>query len=335
MTQSNVPTGAEPAFLDIPRESRAPGWNERAAVLVLFEREVDLPATVQQLSGVARRLVLVDNSPDAILLRSNLQSAPGTEVSILHNGNRGGLAGAYNAALTQLAMADQPVSEVVFADDDSDGRALDAFLRDADTQALLRRPDTAAVAPAYRDRATGMRAAYIQLGHWRFRHLSRAITGVHSVAFLINSMSVWRREAIDAIGAFDERLGVDHIDTDYCLRARQRGLKLFVNGSHDFAHAIGNRRTYRFMGRTLQSGGHGAARRRSIARNTAVLMCRHGRSEPAFAALCLSRLVYEAVGIVMVEDQKARKLGALVAGALEGVLRSGATVDHVRRSALR
>lgn len=318
-------------FSDNPSGSRAPGWRDRAAILVLFEREIDVPATVSRLSLLARHLVLVDNSRDGSLLRTGPQGAAESDVMILHNGNRGGLAGAYNAALVQLATANPVVKEIIFADDDSDARSLEAFLRDPSTQALLQRPDTAAVAPAYRDRATGMRAAYIQLGRWRFRHLSRAISEVHSVAFLINSMSVWRREAIDAIGIFDENLGVDHIDTDYCLRARSRGLRLFVNGSHEFAHTIGNRRAYRIAGRTLQSGGHGAERRRSIGRNTVALMCRYGRAEPAFAMLCMSRLLYEAIGILMVEDQKTRKLGALVSGALDGLIRTaGRTVDGVR-----
>jgi GT2 family glycosyltransferase len=45
---------------------------------------------------------------------------------------------------------------------------------------------------------------------------------MREVAFVINSMAIWRFEALAQIGRFNELLAIDHIDTDYCLRARHR-----------------------------------------------------------------------------------------------------------------
>jgi rhamnosyltransferase len=131
-------------------------------------------------------------------------------------------------------------------------------------------------------------------------------------------MSVWRMDALRRIGRFNEALAIDHVDTEYCLRARRAGLSLYVAGNHEFAHSIGARRRYRLLGHEMQSTGHGAGRRYLIGRNVAWLARTYGVREPAFAFLCLSILGHQVVGIVAAENQRRPKLVALLRGAVMG-----------------
>ncbi len=275
---------------------------------------------LQQLARAARWLLVVDNNEQP-QLQPDALSPSGLPVVLLQHGNRGGLAGAYNRALAHLANIGPVAPEaVVFVDQDSSAAGLPGFMSDPIVQQLLARDDVAAVAPAYRDRATGLRGRYIELGRWRLHHLPREFAGARPVAFVINSLSIWRWAALQRIGHFNEQLAIDHVDTEYCLRARQLQMQVWVQGDHEFAHAIGERRRYRLFGRELQAGGHAPWRRRSIGRSTALLARQWAWREPAFALLCLSRLAYEAVGIVMAEDRKAAKLAALARGVAEGLL---------------
>ena len=118
---------------------------------------------------------------------------------------------------------------------------------------------------------------------------------------------------------FEADLAVDHVDTEYCLRARQRGLHVVVNGSFEFPHAIGDRKKYKLFGMEVQAGGHSPQRRYMIGRNTAWLARGWVLREPAFAALCMARLAYEAVGIVLAETRVCAKLWALLRGAVNGL----------------
>jgi rhamnosyltransferase len=93
-----------------------------------------------------------------------------------------------------------------------------------------------------------------------------------------------------------------------------------LNPTVEFLHSIGKRRSYRFLGVTLQSGGHSAERRHMIARNTVLLLRKYMTTFPAFAVLCIVRIGYEAVGIVMAEDDRLRKLHALLTGAWAGLV---------------
>jgi rhamnosyltransferase len=303
-----------------PSTVAPPDAGEMAAVLVLFDLRSGTAASIASLAGAVKRLFIVDNSTSGHPAVSDAAALP-PNASVLVNGNAGGLAGAYNAALRALgdvAGADA-VRHVVFVDDDSDTASLSAFLAHPSTRSAFSRPDTAAVAPAHRDRATGLRARHLELSRWRFHHLPREFTGTRPVAFVINSMSVWSLAALRRVGPYNEGLAVDHVDTEYCMRARRTGLHVLVNGDCEFAHSVGERKSYRVLGMTLQSGGHSARRRGMIGRNTMWLATRYALVEPAFSALCLLRLAYEATGIALVEDRRLAKLAHLSSGALAGI----------------
>lgn len=288
-----------------------------AAVVVVYRLATDIEPGLRLLRQSVARLLVVDNHeqghPTLPAMAARLQ------VDFLGARNEGGLAGAYNRALDWLQAQAPGIQQVVFLDEDSDPSSLAALLADDMTALALARSDTAAVSPAYRDRATGLRGRYMRLSRFKLAFNPREFEDMRPVAFVINSMTVWRLQALRQIGAFHEGLAIDHVDTEYCLRARQAGLSLYVNGAFEFAHAIGERRKYRLLGVQLQAGGHSPRRRHMIARNTVWLARNWCWREPAFCGLCLARLAYEAVGILMAEDQTAAKLAALLRGAASGL----------------
>jgi rhamnosyltransferase len=292
-----------------------------AAVIVLYDRDVDPTAAVRDALGSVPLVVLVDNAAIGHPAAAAWRADP--RVTVLCNANRGGLAGAYNAATAWLREQAPQTELVVFIDDDSDAQVLAAFLHDAQVLALLSRPDTAAVVPAHRDRASGSRAAHMRLTRWRWTMVPREQRGLYRASFVINSMSVWRMDALQRIGAHNEWLGVDHVDTEYCMRAQRLGLAVWVHGDHEFSHSIGQRQSYRFAGRTLHTGGHSPERRAGIGRALGYLVRGSIWREPAFCALCLLRFGYEVLGIVMAERDKARKLASLFRGLANGLIGRG------------
>lgn len=289
-----------------------------AAVVVVYRPQIDPTDLIRKLRQTVALTIVADNTADGH--PALVAPKPGSNWVYLHTKNRGGLAGAYNLALAALAQHDTGLTHVVFVDEDSAVDGLAPMLADPEIERLLDDTSTAAVAPVYEERATGMRGKYIQMSRWRFRYLPRTFTGVRQVSFVINSMSIWRLASLRQIGPFNEVLAVDHVDTEICMRARRHGFKIHVNGNHSFLHSIGDRRRFKLFGRELQAGGHSPARRYLIARNTAWLSRHYLGAEPAFAFLCLTRLAYEAVGICMAEGHRWAKLGALLRGSVVGLL---------------
>lgn len=287
-----------------------------AAILVSFDPSRDPRAAVERLTAVIDTVVVVDNCGGG---HSALEAPFEEDAIILRNDNVGGLAGAYNRALDWIERCRPAVSHILFIDDDTDLDALQAFLMSPATLAAASEATVAAVGPIYRDRRTGLRGAHIQLDRFRFRFLPREQADPVDVTFIINSMSLWRRDALIRLGRYSTSLGVDHIDTEYAMRAKRAGYRIVLNASVEFLHEIGERRSYRLLGRLVQTGGHSPRRRFLIGRNTMVIARTHGLAYPAFFALCLQRLGYETIGILAAEERKAAKLASLWGGAISGL----------------
>jgi rhamnosyltransferase len=133
-------------------------------------------------------------------------------------------------------------------------------------------------------------------------------------------MSLWKLNSLRHIGFYNTQLKVDHIDTDYCLRAALNKFELMLNPTVTFVHSIGKRRKYRLLGMTLQSGGHSPQRRELIARNSILLGRHYLIRYPSFAVLSLIRISYEILGIMLVENNRSRKLFAVIKGAVTGLV---------------
>jgi rhamnosyltransferase len=268
-------------------------------------------------STAVHHVILVDNTLGGHPRLRDV--SPLSRITVISNRNQGGLAGAYNTAIRWVRVNHHNTSHILFLDEDSDTTSISSFLSSAETLSLFQDRQVAAVAPAYVDRATGLRGTPICLNRFWYRMLGRNITEPVEVSFLINSMSLWRFEALLDIGAYSTQLKVDHIDTDYCLRAKLRGYKLILNPTVSFLHSIGERRAFHFLGRIMQTGGHSAARRWMIGRNTMLLAKHYGLRFPAFAVLCIGRMVYEMVGITLAETDRRRKLLSILKGGVVGV----------------
>ena len=298
------------------------------AVVVAYAHAHDLAARLAALRDFVARIVVVDNTPKQIPHSAAFREDE--YCTIIRNGNVGGLAGAYNRAIDEISRWPRIPEQVLFLDDDTDLAAVGFFLASPMSRAATADFGVAAVAPAYVDPVTGISGAPIRLNRWTWQALPRNLSEPTDVSFLINSMSLWKWSALRRIGNYRTDLGVDHVDTDYCLRALALGYRLVLDPAVKFLHPIGARRQYRFLGKTFQAGGHSPARRKSIAKNTILLTRQYGRRWPSFALLCVSRLAYEALGIVIAESDKAAKLGALVAGITAGLVAKASRPQDTR-----
>jgi len=294
-------------------------------ILVAYDPATDPRTALKHLAEVLAFVIIVDNAAGGHPLLPAEGALPGN-VRLLRHGNRGGLAGAYNVALDLIFVSMPGARHVVFVDEDSDVDALSAFIEHEGTLDATSDKSVAAVAPAHRDRLSGLRASHVILKRFSFKRLPRDVQGVVQVAFVINSLSLWSLGALRHIGPFDEALGIDQVDIDYCLRARQCGYKVYLNGDCEFAHSIGRRRLYFLLGRQFQTGGHSAARRYLIGRNTIWLAKRYLTVYPAMAVICLFRIVHEGLGIAVAEADKFAKLKQLAKGVLVGSMTSSRPV---------
>ena len=97
----------------------------------------------------------------------------------------------------------------------------------------------AAAGPLWRDSRTGEDGFFVRLARWGARKYKPAPGEIVPVDFLISSGSLISLAALADIGPFDESLFIEHVDTDWTLRARAKGYRLYGIADARLDHALG------------------------------------------------------------------------------------------------
>ncbi len=97
----------------------------------------------------------------------------------------------------------------------------------------------AAAGPLWRDSRTAEDGFFIRLTRWGVRKYRPAADEIAPVDFLISSGSLVSFNALADVGPFDEKLFIEHVDTDWALRARAQGYRLYGVASARLDHGFG------------------------------------------------------------------------------------------------
>lgn len=123
------------------------------------------------------------------------------------------------------------------------------------------------------------------------------VDGFLTTEELIQTGTLWRVNALEDFGGFDEVLGIDAVDAAACLALRERGWVVGLHDSLRLGHRIGNARTITIMGRKVMITGHAAERRATMLRNRLRLFPAEFRQSPRHALRTIRRVaVNQGVG---------------------------------------
>lgn len=140
----------------------------------------------------------------------------------------------------------------------------------------------------------------------------------------ITSGSLLSVAAFGDLGAFRDDFFIDHVDHEYCLRARRKGYKVIQTRAPLMAHSIGTTSWHRFpwsgeiSGATVTSN-HPAVRRYYMVRNLLAVARRYADREPLWVAQALRREARSLVSMMLFERDRLAKLRAIGRGLLDGL----------------
>ncbi|MEO7404784.1 MAG: glycosyltransferase family 2 protein, partial [Burkholderiales bacterium] len=131
----------------------------------------------------------------------------------------------------------------------------------------------AAVGPRYVDRATGHASSFVRFGPIESKNVAggSAAGEIVRADFLISSGSLISIATLDVVGPMEDALFVDHIDTEWCLRAAQKGYQSFGVCDATMEHELGDGGRRVWLGRWRRVAYHSPLRHYYIFRNSALL----------------------------------------------------------------
>lgn len=127
---------------------------------------------------------------------------------------------------------------------------------------------------------------------------------------VISSGALVNLSAHKISGGYNEKLFIDQVDHEYCIRLKKLGFRILRIGYIWMRHEIGSPITKKRFGKLFTTFNHDAIRRYYITRNTLYMRRYHRMRDVRY----LRMLLMDVVNIVAIEDNKLKKLRFMVMG---------------------
>ncbi len=123
---------------------------------------------------------------------------------------------------------------------------------------------------------------------------------------------------VELIGGFRADYFIDSVDHEYCLRVRKRNYPVLMTREIGMSHLIGDNQSglNRF---TSLVPRHNSIRKYYMTRNALLTAKEYWSTEKIWGLKQLVRIVVETLSVILFEDDKRGKLGAMVKGIRDGI----------------
>jgi len=216
-----------------------------SAVLVTYNPSVEhLHLAIRAVLPQVANVFIVDNassnfSQDWI---DALQSPFLERTHLLPQSENLGLGAAHNIGIK--CAIEHGAKYILLLDQDSlVGPDMVVRLRDAYLSQGGAASKIAALGPQYADAEGGMLSRFVKVGLFRFTHHA-CVQGVSVIDadFLVSSGALLPVDAINRVGLMDEGLFIDHVDTEWCFRAKAQGMRILGVCGAIMTHELGEER---------------------------------------------------------------------------------------------
>ena len=290
------------------------------AVIVCYNPELEpLQRSLQAVIEQDCEVLLVDNASDNLpALRALCVNY--SKAALLELPHNAGLGAAHNRGIEHAQQ--HQFSQVLILDQDSIPLAgMVASLQSAMAIKSASHP-VSAVGANYLNADNGSESFFVRFGLLKFqRHYcaSRDQDGCVQADFLISSGSLINLNNIETLGLMDQALFIDHVDTEWFLRAQYRGFKAYGVCDAVMQHGLGES-THRinFGGRQRNVPQHKPFRYYYIFRNS-ILLYKRGYASGMWKWNDLQRLGMIAIMFGLLKAPRLANLKMMTKGVWHGL----------------
>jgi rhamnosyltransferase len=292
-----------------------PEKTNTCAVVVTYQPDSGLADRIARIASLVNKLVIVDNQSTGESVE-NIARIPASEsIQIIRNERNLGLAAALNQGLA-VALAEDCGWAITF---DQDTQVGENLFREVQVvfDSFPEKERIAIIGCNYWDPARGRSLVNVKRSPVRPWLDSKAV---------VTSGSLVSLAVFETVGPFLSDLFIDHVDSEYCLRARSKGFRVLLALAPAMEHSLGQGTAHATAWGKVSTPDYPPARWYYIARNSLILARKYLFKEPRWIS---AGLVYTATvfaKVLWLEDDRVAKVRHAAAGLADG-LRSG---THIR-----
>ncbi len=290
------------------RERPAAG-EDVCAVFVTYHPDPDFPLRSARIGAQVGSVLIIDNGSSDTQKFTARKLTGQSAARVICNGENLGVACALNIGIRRAQA--EGYRFVLLLDQDTlvDPDMVDVLL--AVYESCRDGPRVAAIGSRFRDTKGGT--------HPPIR-LQAAGDDWQEVESVITSGCLLPVSAYADIGPFRDEFFIDHVDTEYCYRARARGYRIIETLRPLMSHTVGAPSAHAWFGATIWTTNHSADRRYYMARNNTVLLREYGTSaKGSWRLKSIIRCLRLCKRILYFERDKLRKIAAVGQGWWDGM----------------
>jgi len=292
-----------------------------AAVIVTYEPDTDLLETnIRKVAAQVQQVYIVDNSTE-FCVKVYCESLRLANLYCIPLGENLGIATALNRGI-ESARRDG-MDFVLLLDQDSECASdLIHELLTAHEKVREQGGKIAAIGSRALDRETGHLSDPLIFGWFGTRVQLCPEGSVVPVEFVITSGSLIAMETLRTVGAMREDLFIDHVDTEWILRAHQHNYQAYLCCSAQIIHARGERRLRVWAGRWRNAPLHKPFRYYYLFRNYLLLLRQKGLSRK-WKFMEAQRLVQMLIFLALFAQEREQIVRFIARGVGDGLHNRG------------
>jgi len=269
-----------------------------AATVVLYNPDISVFNKIRTYIDEIDLLIIVDNSeiPNTQLLSK--MNKISKNIHYISFGENLGIAKALNTA-AKLAI-DKGYSHLLTMDQDSsfDRRNISLLIKNACNKTIN---EYAVIGPVFSLKSEDK------------RRVTAGKPVLNEVKSVITSGSILNLEAFRASGGFCEKLFIDQVDHEFCLRASKSGYKTYLLSNCFMNHKLGESETVKFLFFKTRVTNHNYIRRYYMTRNNLYIAVNYWREIPE----TIRKMTADNFKMMLFEKERLKKIRSIMLGVFD------------------
>ena len=275
-----------------------------AAIVVTYNSDEGLNKSTKSLIKQVDSIIMVDNgsNDEGKEIINKIKNKYGEKIEVIFNEENLGIATALNKGVKYALNNDYKLILTMDQDSCAEENMVKIMLETYYAIDENERKDILSLFPTFIDR--GIESLDKNNENVKYEYVDAEIT----------SGNLLKAEIFEKAGFFDDSLFIDMVDTDYCMRLNELGIKMIRISGAILNHSIGNSKQVKKLFGTFNTSNHSATRRYYMTRNRFYTWNKYKNLNSFTLNRDKKLFKKEFVKIILGEDDKLNKVKMVLKG---------------------
>lgn len=275
-----------------------------AAIVVTYNPDEGLNKSTKSLIKQVDSIIMVDNgsNDEGKEIINKIKNKYGEKIEVIFNEENLGIATALNKGVKYALNNDYKWILTMDQDSCAEENMVKIMLETYYAIDENERKDILSLFPTFIDR--GIESLDKNNKNVKYEYVDAEIT----------SGNLLKAEIFEKAGFFDDSLFIDMVDTDYCMRLNELGIKMIRISGAILNHSIGNSKQVKKLFGTFNTSNHSATRRYYMTRNRFYTWNKYKNLNSFTLNRDKKLFKKEFVKIILGEDDKLNKVKMVLKG---------------------